>query len=190
MQSVLDYFATTQTFCGRSLQSCSTERGSLIPFFVLAMEAREGPNTSRQSRESHGETRSTLLSQKVWRAWRSPNDFEGKVPVRSCRECHRKTEGHQILEVDRFVSPVRHGRERVCHRSTSKFLGLLHWPTFLLNVEFLHEIGVGCSLLQLDLFRYWKETTAEFCFFAESGFFPGFSRDGGVQKLPARLNPS
>ena len=46
----------------------STERGSLFPIFVLAMEAREGPNTSRQSRESHGETRSTLLSQKVWKA--------------------------------------------------------------------------------------------------------------------------
>ena len=44
----------------------STKWGSIFPFFVLAMEAREGPNTSRQSRESHGETRSTLLSQKVW----------------------------------------------------------------------------------------------------------------------------
>ena len=33
----------------------SAERGSLFPFFVLAMEAHEGPNTSRQSRESHGE---------------------------------------------------------------------------------------------------------------------------------------
>ena len=33
----------------------STERGSLFPFFVLATEAHEGPNTSRQSRESHGE---------------------------------------------------------------------------------------------------------------------------------------
>ena len=43
----------------------STERGSLFPFFVLAMEAREGPNTSRQSRESHGETRSTVLSQNL-----------------------------------------------------------------------------------------------------------------------------
>ena len=48
---------------------------------VLAMEAREGPNTSRQSRESHGETRSTLLSQKVWKAWKSPNDFKEKVPL-------------------------------------------------------------------------------------------------------------
>ena len=42
---------------------------------VLAMEARKDPNTSRQSRESHGET-----------------------PVRSCRECHRKNEGHQFLD--------------------------------------------------------------------------------------------
>ena len=66
----------------------STERGSLFPFFVLATEAREGPNTSRQSRESHGETRSTE---------HAPNDVVGKVTVRSCRECHRKTEGHQFL---------------------------------------------------------------------------------------------
>ena len=41
---------------------------------VLTIETSEGPNTSRQSRESHGETRSTLLSQKVWKAWKSPND--------------------------------------------------------------------------------------------------------------------
>ena len=60
----------------------SIERGSLFPFFVLATEAREDPTTSRHSRESHGETRSTghVL-----------NDVVGKVPVRSCRECHRKT---------------------------------------------------------------------------------------------------
>ena len=60
----------------------STERSSLFPFFVLATEAREGPNTSRQSRESHGETSSTE---------HALNDVVGKVPVRSCRECHRKT---------------------------------------------------------------------------------------------------
>ena len=60
MRSVLDFFATAQ---------------SLFPFFVLATETRE-------SRESHGETRSTE---------HALNDVVGKVPVRSCRECHRKT---------------------------------------------------------------------------------------------------
>ena len=60
----------------------STERGSLFPFFVLATEARENPITSRHSRESHGETRLTE---------HALNDVVGKVPVRSCRECHRKT---------------------------------------------------------------------------------------------------
>ena len=67
MRSVLDFFATAQ---------------SLFPFFVLATEAHEDPNTSRQSRESQGETRSTE---------HALNGVVGKVPVRSCRECHRKT---------------------------------------------------------------------------------------------------
>ena len=39
---------------------------------VFATEAREGPNTSRQSRESHGETSSTE---------HALNDVVGKVPV-------------------------------------------------------------------------------------------------------------
>ena len=34
---------------------------------MLTLETREGRNTSRQSRESHGETRSTLLSLSVLR---------------------------------------------------------------------------------------------------------------------------
>ena len=63
MRSVLDFFATAQ---------------SLFSFFVLATEAREGPNTSRQSQ---GETRSTV---------HALNDVVEKVPVRSCRECQRE----------------------------------------------------------------------------------------------------
>ena len=79
---------------------------------VLAMEARKDPITSRQSRESHGETpvRSCRECRRkneghqfldkhndVSHREAAPNDVVGKVPVRSCREFHRKTEGHQIL---------------------------------------------------------------------------------------------
>ena len=74
MWSVLDFFATAQSF---------------FPFFVLATETREGPNTTRQSRESHGETRSTE---------HALNDVVRKVPVRSCRECHQKTAEHQFVD--------------------------------------------------------------------------------------------
>ena len=65
MRSVLHFFATAQ---------------SLFPFFVFATETSEGLNTSRQSRECHRDETTELAL----------NDVVGKVPLRSCRECHRK----------------------------------------------------------------------------------------------------
>ena len=62
-------------------------------------------------------------------------------------------------QVDSFVFPVRHG---VNVFATGRLLNL----SFLLDVVFLYEAGAGA-----DLLRYWKETTAEFCFVADSGFF-------------------
>ena len=57
-------------------------------------------------------------------------------------------------QVDPFVFPFRRGVNVFSSGRLLNF-GLRHWPSFLLDVVFLHETGAGAVLL-----RFWKETTA------------------------------
>ena len=57
-------------------------------------------------------------------------------------------------QVDPFVFPVRDGVSVLASGRLLNF-GLRHWPSFLLDLVFLHETGAVA-----DLLRYCKETTA------------------------------
>ena len=73
---------------------------------VLTMEAREGPNTSRQSRDSHGETRSTLMSQseiQTRSTWQRRCTLRGCVGVGVIRHAYHLA---QILRAQATRSQV------------------------------------------------------------------------------------
>ena len=75
----MDFFATAQSFCGRSLQSvqegCQAYKNEV---YILPTDLDEA---SQRTHREH-----------------SPSDVVGKGPVRSCRECHQKTADHQFVD--------------------------------------------------------------------------------------------
>ena len=71
-------------------------------------------------------------------------------------------------QVDPSVFPVRHGVS-VLFPSRLLNFGLRHWPSFLLDVVFLHETGAGA-----DFLRYWNPRLAR------------TPKDGGDEKFLVR----